>query len=317
MRVIVALILVGVLGYAGYWVVASRALSAQIDQVLVGSSTISASDVEMSGFPYRFDLAARDVALRSADTQRAWRAPEVTVTALSYRPHHLIAFVTGQQALTWAGVPMVLDAASTRASLVAKPSLTVEIARANLVVDAAVLQIEGTTHKADVLRAALRGNDTALDLAVEGLALTPDPALVTWLDPTGSLPPIIASLGLDAGLTLDAPLSLRGPSAEPQTIDLRALSLEWGPLEVETKGNLRADGAGLWSGQLELRVTGWPLVLDALARNGVIAPDMHGMARQMAASMADPVSGAVTLPLSVAGSRVAIGPFVLGQLPRF
>lgn len=317
MRVIVAVILVAVLGYAAYWVVASRAISGQIDQILAQSQSVAARDVELSGFPYRFDLRARDVAVTSADGQNGWRAPDLTVTALSYRPHHLIAFATGQQALTWRGVPILLDVDATRASLVLTAGTALDVARANLVIDAAVIQVAGGTYKADTLRAALRGNGTTLDLALEGLALTPDPALVAWLDPMGTLPPLLASIGLDAGLTLDAPLSLRGDRVTVQDIAVRALSLDWGPLMVSATGDLRADSPTTWAGQINLQVTGWPLLLDALARNGAIAPDMLGLARQMAASMADPVSGVLTLPLGVAGSRVSLGPIALGSLPRF
>jgi hypothetical protein len=317
MRVIVAVILAGVLLYAGYWFAASRAVQAQIDQVLALSGPISAQDVQVSGFPYRFDLRGRDVALRSGGGRIAWRAPDVTVTALSYRPHHMIGFVTGQQALVWDGLDMALDAESTRASLVLTPQTDLAIARANLVLDAPVLQGAGLTHRADTLRAALRGTGTALDVAVEGSALGLDPALTGWLDPTGALPPLVAQVGLDAALTLDVPLSFAGPRAVVQGIDLRALSLDWGDLGVVASGKLTRDGPATFGGQISLRVTGWKLVLDALGRSGVIAPEMMGMAGQMAASMTDPGSGVLTLPLAVAGSRVALGPFVLGQLPPF
>lgn len=319
MRVIVAVVLLGLVGYGGYWLLASRALSAQIDQVLVTSDAIAASDVQVSGFPYRFDLRARDVALASADAQQTWFAPDVTLTALSYRPHHLIGFVTGEQALTWNGVPMTLNSESTRASLVLTPGTALAVARANLVVDAPVLQVAGTAHRADTVRAALRAPDTdapTLDLAIEALTLTPDPALVAGLDPAGTLPAMIARIGLDATLVLDAPVGLRS-ARKVEGIDLRALNFEWGTLVVSATGTLRPDGAGTLGGQITLQVQGWPLLLDALARNGAIAPDMLGMARQMAASMADPSTGELTLPLSVAGSRVSLGPFVLGQLPRF
>lgn len=317
MRVIVAVIVAAVLGYAGYWVVASRVVTGQIDRVLATTDLIAAQDVRLSGFPYRFDVRAREVALATQDGQHGWAAPDVTVTALSYRPHHLIGFVTGAQTLRWRGVQMGLNADATQASIVFVPGTDLALARANLVLDAPVLEAGFGATRADVIRAALRGADTQLDLALEGLALSPAAALVAWLDPSASLPPLIARVALDAGITLDAPVSLRGPAAQMQAIDLRALAVDWGALTLEATGTLRVDGPGTLGGQITLQVTGWPVVLDALGRSGAIAPDMLGMAGQMAASMSDPATGVLALPLSITASRVALGPFVLGRLPPF
>jgi hypothetical protein len=317
MRVIVAVILAAVLGYAGYWLVASRTLSSQIESAVALSERWSVQDLQMSGFPYRFDLRGRELSLRNSDDQFGWRAADVTVTALSYRPHHMIGFITGEQAVVWNGLPMVLQADSTRASLVLAPRADLAVTRANLVLDTPVLQGAGLTHTADTIRAALRADGPTLDLAIEGAALALDPVMVRWLDPAGALPPLVARVGLDAGLTLDAPLSFAGQGATLQAIDLRALSLDWGALVVQMSGNLAVDGPGTLGGQVTLRLTGWSLVLDAMARNGLVKPEMIGMAGQMAASMTDPATGVLTLPLTVSGSRVAFGPIVLGQLPPF
>lgn len=317
MRVIVGLILAAMLFYAGYWVVAVRTVNAQIEQVLQSSKQLAAADVQVSGFPHRFDLRGRDVVLTSRDMQTRWFAPDVTVTALSYRPNHMIALVTGQQELMWRGVRTVLNAESTSASLVLTPGTALAVARSNLALDRATLQVAGSTQQVDTLRVAARTQDNNLDLAIEALTLTPDPALVAWLDPNGTLPPLVARLGLDAVLNMNAPVALRGAQPQVLGMDVRALMLDWGALTLQASGTLRTDGPGTLGGQITLRIKGWPLVLDALARNGAIAPDMVGMARQMIASMSDPASGELTLPLSVSGSRVAVGPFVLATLPRF
>jgi hypothetical protein len=156
-----------------------------------------------------------------------------------------------------------------------------------------------------------------VDVALEGAALALDPELLAAMDPDGTLPPLIARVALDAAATFDAPLSLRGKRARVETIFVRALSLDWGAVTLNATGDLRRNASGTFGGQIRLEVTGWPLILAALGRSGVIAPDMLGMAGQMAASMADPATGVLTLPLAVADSRVGLGPLVLGQLPRF
>lgn len=316
MRLIVVTIVAAALAYALYWFGAARVARAQIAQTITATDGLSVGDWSLNGFPYRFQWDATNVALKDTNGRSGWQGERVAITALSYRPNHLIATLPPVQILRLWGIDMPLENRAARASLILRPGTSLDVQRANLAIDNAALTILGSTHRADTLRAALRAQPDGVDLALEGIAITLDPPLIRLLDPAGQLPPLMAQAGFDATLTLDRPLALRGPSPRVDGITLRRIVLDWGAISIAGDGVLTPDGPETWGGSVNLRIEGWPVLLDILRQTEAISPDMFGMAQTMLANMADPATGRLNLPLSVRASQIFLGPFPIGALPR-
>ncbi|MFN4058153.1 MAG: DUF2125 domain-containing protein [Roseinatronobacter sp.] len=313
MRVIVGSIVAAALIWSGYWAFAAHGVRAQIESAVAANPDISVGDWQLGGFPYRFELDAREVAFVTPDGAHGWQGPRVALTALAYKPQHLIATFPAESRLRVLGLDMDLGLGEGRASVIVQPGLRLDLDRANLALDQVALKALGLTHSADALRLALRADGAALDVALEVTAITPD-ALI--LPVSEVLPAMIGRFGLDAQLTLSAPVALAAPSPNLTEITLRAIVLDWGDLKLSGTGTLRPDGPGTFGGDVALSVQNWPKLLGLLTASGALEPEMLGMAQMMLAGMADPATGGLTLPLSLRASQVFLGPFPLGSFQR-
>ena len=313
MRVIVGSIVAAVLIWSGYWAFAAHGMRSQIESAVVANPDIAVGEWQLGGFPYRFELDARDVAFVTPDGAHGWQGPRVALTALAYQPQHMIATFPAQSRLRVLGLEMDLGLGEGRASVIVQPGLRLDLDRANLALDQISLGALGLTHRADALRVALRADGAALDVGLEATAIAPDALIL----PKGEvLPAMIARAGLDARLTLSAPVAFAAPSPHVTQIDLRQIVLDWGDLQVTGTGSLRPDGPGTFGGDVTLSVENWPKLLGLLTASGALEPDMLGMAQMMLAGMADPATGRLDLALSLRASQVFLGPFPLGSFQR-
>lgn len=325
MRFIVMAVLVAAFGYGFYWWGAARALDAQLDRMLATPVGLSAGSHDLGGFPYRFDLTLQEPAF-ATDTLR-WQAPDLRLQALSYRPHHLIATFPATQTLTLDGTMWDIRVDQLQASIVTQPQVSVadllggaglrlDVARANLAGNAVDLTTEGTRLQADSLRAALRpATNGHHEIALEAFGIAPDGALRVLLDPDGTLPAQAAIIGLQGNALLDAPMTLPGALPGLDALTLSRITLEWGSFQIDGSAELTRDTAQTFDGRITLTIRDWPRILRALMETGAIPPDAAPMAQMMLAGMADPQSGALTLPLQVSRSVVSLGPFALLRLP--
>lgn len=313
MRLIVGSVIALALIWSGYWAYAAQGLRSQIESAVAANPDMRVGDWQLGGFPYRFELDARDVAFVTPDGAHGWQGPRVALTALAYQPQHMIATFPAQSRLRVLGLDMDLALDEGRASVIVQPGLRLDLERANLALDRISLGALGLTHRADSLRVALDADGTALDLGIEALSITPDALIL----PKGDvLPALIARAGLDARLTLSAPVALAASSPQVSQIDLRQIVLDWGDLKLTGTGTLRPDGPGTFGGDVTLSVENWPKLLGLLTASGALDPDMLGMAQMMLAGMADPATGRLDLALSLRASQVFLGPFPLGSFQR-
>jgi hypothetical protein len=153
----------------------------------------------------------------------------------------------------------------------------------------------------------------ALVIAAEGIMLPPSPA-------AAALGAAIDTLGAEA-LMLGA-MPPPGPPALAAaawrdaggSVDLRRLSLRWGPLAAEARLSLGLDAALQPAGSGTLRVSGAAEATEALARAGLVAPGAARTVQGMAAllSRVPPEGGPPRIEVPVALSQ---GTLSLARLP--
>lgn len=329
MRALLAVVLLAMLAWGGYWFVGARAVERGAEAFLAESRenglAIEVGDLGVAGFPNRFDLTATGLALHDPASGFGWEAPFFQLFALSYRPNHLIAVWPDRQSLETPHGPLAIASDRMQASAVFQPGLALLLDRTAFVADAVEITLPGGgAARLAEARAALRGtvgraNHYDLGVALTGLA--PDPELLARLDPGSALPPAIESVTLDAELALEGPIdraALQGAPPGLRALEIRESRLAWGEIELRGTGRLTLLPDGLPEGRIELRVQGWRRLLTLAVAAGLVpertAPTWEGMLAQMVETAGS--APWLELPLVFAGGRMSLGPLPLGPAPR-
>ncbi|MEL7454860.1 MAG: DUF2125 domain-containing protein, partial [Pseudomonadota bacterium] len=165
-------------------------------------------ELETVGFPSRFDTTLTDVQFADPATGVAWAAPFVQFLSLAYKPTQVIAVLPEEHSFSTPLQTLKIAHSEAKASLFLKPSTSLGLDRARLVVDA--LEMSSNRDWTVALRegrfaAEDIGGDNVYRLGVEVLGLRPSDNTRKMLDPAGLLPEAIESLRLDATLGFDAP----------------------------------------------------------------------------------------------------------------
>ena len=303
--------------YAGYWVVASRGLDRGLRSGIAAAEAqgwqIDSASLTTGGFPSRFDVTARDLTVTSPSGGLVWQTPWVETAALSYRPNKVIAVFAPTQSLRIGRQTVAVDSDGLRASAAVAPNtalsftnLTAEAQRLSLGFDGGATV---TTGKALLALRALAPQDNTYEVFLSLDEIRP-------AAPLPGLPDGAARLTTDATAVLDRPLDRTTilPSRPAVTgLTLNSLDLTWGDLRLTGSGAVDVDAAGLPDGEITVKAEGWDRLIDLLATTGVIAPQAVQGVRSMAGMMVR--DGALTLPLTFANGRMAMGPIPLGPAP--
>lgn len=344
MRFLLVLVAIAAAAWSGYWVIGARALDRGAEAARAAAEArglIARYDVEVRGFPNRFDLTLRDVALGDPRQGLGWSAPFFQIFALGYRPHHVIAVWPTEQRLTIAGVDLPVTAADMRASVVLRPEGALPLDRAVFVAEAVEAGPPGAGLAADSLRVALRaangveGGDAsgdpdddagaAYDLAVEATPLRLPAAMMAALragpSPGLSMPGDVGLVRLDATLTLDRPLDrFLGDGRPPalRAITLHEARIAWGDLTIIARGRIDVGRDGVPTGRIDTETEGWralpPLAVLAGLVRAEVAPTVATALETLATARAP--SSTLHLPLVLDRGRMSFGPIPLGPAPR-
>lgn len=98
-RIIVlgGILLVLVVLWSGAWLFVAGQIKSQVDMLALAdgetSPQLACGTLDISGYPFRFDLACTEASLVSGDLLVT--APAIRASALAYRPNHLLASIEG------------------------------------------------------------------------------------------------------------------------------------------------------------------------------------------------------------------------------
>ena len=123
MRFLLSITFLGAALWAGYWYLGSggaeTAIRQWFDQRRTAGWTAEFSDMQVIGFPSRFDTTFTDISLADPVTGYAWDAPFFQVLSLSYRPNHVIAVWPEEQQIKTPAGSYQIQSQKARASLIA------------------------------------------------------------------------------------------------------------------------------------------------------------------------------------------------------
>ena len=276
MRRLTIFVLVLAAIYSGYWFVGSQAVTrgaeTQIAEMRSQGWSIQYDDLNVQGFPSRFDTCVTNVAVASPDGQIGYAAPFVQALALSYQPNKVIAAFPAEQQVTIAGEQLTVQSRDLRASasLAANTALELDTITAETP-DMTVASASGQTLSLTDVLAAVRASGplpNSYDVYFNAENVVLPESLAAFLTAAGGLPEALDVVGADATLVLDRridrhtmptwqenPGKLRG-------LTLRSLNIRWGELAVTGDGAIEVAEDGTPDGTITLRATDWQRMLD-------------------------------------------------------
>ncbi|MHA6344726.1 DUF2125 domain-containing protein [Roseivivax sp. CAU 1761] len=314
MKRLLLVIVAAALLYSGYWLWQARATRAALEDWLAATPGVTASEIAVRGFPSRVDVTFEDLRITDAASGTNWHLPFLQVFRLVYDPSHYILALPERLTAESPGDRVAVESRAVRASLVLGEAGRL----ARLHFEATTLTVSSERQGRLDLR-DLRG---ALDaLAAEppryGLAVAAEIAEASGGDAEA---PATAGEGLTLRATLEtaAPLA-PGAALPPLTrIELALAEAALDGARLRLEGDAEVDGGGGLDGDLDLEARNWPALLDAAQARGTVtegaAEGLRALLGLIAAFRGD--ADTLEVGLRLDDSRVYLGPFPLGELPR-
>ncbi|RZW05308.1 MAG: DUF2125 domain-containing protein [Rhodobacteraceae bacterium] len=322
-------LLVGAGIWMGLWVAGSilyeRGLNAWIEARRAEGWAADVQNLDVAGFPNRFDTTLTDVRMADPVTGVAWSAPFVQFLSLAYKPHQVIAVLPEQHVFSTPLQTMTIDHERARGSLFLGASTALPLERAVIVIDALTVSSslgwDVTLGQGRVAAEAVAAANDTYRIGAEFSGLTPSLGTRAVLDPGDVLPDTVETVRLDATLAFTDPWDRSAIEvARPQitAIDLDDLSARWGDVTFRAAGELTVDAAGVPEGRITVKTVEWRRLLDMAIGTGLLAdtfrPALEG-ALELMASLEGP-SNTLDAPLTFEKGFISFGPIPLGPAPR-
>lgn len=331
MKYILGAVLAAALAWSAYWVLGARAvergLTAWLEARADAGWVVAWSEIGTGGFPYRFDTTLTELELADPATGMAWRAPEFQILALSYQPHHIIAFWPELQTIATPFETISATSQQMRGSIRFRPGITLEVTEAIFEFDSLGMSstAEWRSVLADGLLAARQSDD---DREVYDLAFTAREFLLPGhlrvrLRRGDTFETPIDILNLEARVTFDAPwdrYAIEERRPQPQHISLSDMRAEWGDLKLRVAGELEIDALGRASGKLVVKATNWREILELMRRSGAVTDGIATLIERGLNTLSRLSGNPKTLdiPFEVTNGRMSLAGLVpLGPAPNF
>lgn len=326
---LIVIVLVAAGAWAAYWAVGAtaleRGLNTWIDERRQEGWVTDVAELEVRGFPNRFDTELRDLRFADPDTGIAWSAPFFQILALSYRPTQVIAVWPNEQKFSTPFQTLDITTTQARGSIFLEATPSLALDRSSIVIDDLTLQSSlGWTASLNQGRFAteqVAARENAHRFGVEVTGLDPAQETLDVLDPAGIMPPTIDRLHLDADMTFDGPLDRHTlEDARPQitAIDLSDLSAIWGDVTFRAAGELTVAPDGTPEGSISIRAVEWRRILQMSVAGGLIPQRVAPSVERGLEFVAGLSGRSDTLDFDVTFKNgiTLIGPLPVGPAPK-
>jgi hypothetical protein len=325
MRLILAFCILAALAWSGYWWIGARGVEAAFSGWFEAREAegwqAEFTDLEVNGFPNRFDTTLTEPRLADPGTGLAWQAPFVQFLALSYRPTQVIAAFPPEQTFLTPLEEYALQTSEMQASLFLGATTRLPLQRVALVADAPRLVAPDWQTRADSYRMAMYETEGAVntyDIGLEMQALVLPVDVKSRIDPAGLLPEALDVLRLDAEVAFDTRWdigALEDRRPQPTRIALREARGQWGELMLRVTGDLDINAAGLPTGEISIKAANWPQMLELAKRSGALPERLADLLERGLEGLArlSGRSDTLDVPLSFDNGWVRLGFIPLGR----
>lgn len=272
------------------------------------------------GWPLAATLALPEIRLRDDGAGLGWAAERAVLRVEMAEPGRLLIDAAGPGRLRLGDAELGYTAGLLRAGLPLDRGGQAEVLAGRL--------------RLDLPAGPMEVGSARLDLRTDAAATSAQPALLATLvaealeipgAPPAAFGRRIEGLGADLAVTGPVPAAAR-PAARAAawrdgggTLELRGLTMRWGPVAAAAAATLALDEALQPAGAGTLRLTGAVEAVDALAGAGLIDRRSAGMARAVLPMLArtPPGGGPPTLevPMTLERRALALGRIPVTRLP--
>jgi len=321
MRVLLWVVMTAAGLWAGYWFVGSRAVERGAVQAFAQATAqgmvAQNEGVGVAGFPNRFDLTLTRPRLFDPASGYGWRASDLRLLAMTWKPWHLIALAPDESVINTPLGDIAVTASDLRGSLVLHPGA--DLTMRGTVIEAIDLAVSGASGPWSLAKASFataednsRQNSHRIGLQVTDLIPS---AKVSAALP--DLPTVLSSLHLDGYVLLSAPLDRHVADTRPEVtgVIVKDARLDWGLLRVAAQGSLATVSDGTADGKIALQIQNWRLFPAVLGQFGVIDPVLAPTLLRALEIMAKG-SPDIETTLTFKSGRASLGPLPVGRAPR-
>lgn len=329
MRILVIAILAAALGWAAYWFIGSSAQERSVNNWLGKQQTAGwvadTSDVNVRGFPNRFDTIISDLEIADPNSGWAWSAPEMQFLMLSYKPNHIIAQWPQSQTISTPNQNITVNSTEISASVVFRANTALALDRFTASLDdVKFISNQGwDSHIQSAILATRRtdASEFSYDIAFDALGFTPASDIKAQFDKSGILPATFETVSISTTAHYDAQwdrLTVEGNLPTLTKLDITDGRAVWGGLEIQAKGSVDLDAEGYPTGKLTVRAKNWKDMIKLAQENGAIDARLAGKLETGLGLIAMLAGNQNTLdvPLSFANRTTSIGPIPIGPAPQ-
>ena len=327
-RVLTTILLAAFFLYGAYWFIGKSTREQGLERWFderAAAGWVADTEVELKGFPNRYDAVMTDLNLADPASGWAWSAPRFELMQLSYQPNHYIARWPQSQTVSSPDQKINVISEDLRASIIFEPRSDFIIDRATLTANTIDIQSTANWGAASedlvlALRQSTKG-EAHYDLAVKTSSFRPSNALLLEIDRARVMPESFQLFELSAVAAFADKLSrnsFNNNSADLTHVDLEGLNLEWGDLAFRAAGEFDVDAEGYPSGRITVRAENWERILDMAIAADVVNVNF-GETLRSGLSLLARFSGnpdTLDVPLSFTNKETRLGPITLGPAPR-
>ena len=327
--IVICLVAAGL--YGGYWFVGARGLETAVEHWLDERRDdgwlAEWDEVNVRGFPSRFDLTVSALELADPRTGWVWTAPFFQTLALSYKPHHLIAVWPDTQVLQTPLERLDVQSERLRGSMVLTPDSGLALRRASFEIDAIEVRSDagwnGALEQARVAtRVVPEGADEPLthQISLKAKAWKLPSPLLARLNSADILPDTLDRVEADITVTFSAPwdrYAIERARPQPREVKVSLAEARWGQLELKLAGAFTVDEGGQPTGSLLVKATNWRDILQVSVASGLIPSEFQGPI-ETALGLISQLAGSpktLDIPLSFRGGQTWLGPAPIGPAP--
>lgn len=281
-------------------------------------------DLEVQGFPNRFDTILSDVALADPKTGWAWEAPKFQLLSLSYRPNHIIAVFPEKHIIRTPDQMITVTHEVLRGSAVFEPGSDYALERSSFEGKGIALQgFAGDPVRIETGQLATRRTeegDHGHQVAMELIDVDLGRQVLALLKGTGTLPTKIDEVSFRATADFDGPWdrpSLAASGPDLRNLDIEDLTLNWADMRLRAAGEVAVDRLGYPSGALSLRAENWQRLVDIAVANGVVPSELKSgvvSALELIARLSGTPDD-LDVKLSFSNRTAFLGPIPIGPAP--
>lgn len=329
MRLLLSVIVIAAAAWSGYWFVGSTGLHAATDSWFNARRSegwaADYTDMQVRGFPNRFDTVFTDIALADPDTGLAWGAPMFQMNTLSYRPNHIIAVWPDKQRIATPLQKYDITSTGMRASLIVSAAAQLPLERSTLTAESLAVTALGSGDTARLSALTLAVERAPQTVATYRLGLRADglvPSL-PWkarVDPRGTLPDRLETLSADVTATFDKAwdmTAIEDARPQPQAIRVRLAEARWGQLELQAAGELDIGPDGVPEGEITIKARNWRDILALAVASGAL-PEGLAQSVEDGLSLIAQLAGnpkTLDIPLGFRNGRITLGPVPISAAP--